>query len=189
MVLSRIRAGERDAFAHLVDATWADLVDHLTWILASRESAEDVAQEAFVRLWEKRERWQDGSGRALVFRIARNLAFDLRRRERVHRDWATRESAVLEVASSPDDPVEASECERAFRKALACLTRGRREVIELVRLRGLTHREAAEALEISQQTVANRMTLALADLRVLLVDVLPSLETEPPMRSRESTDG
>lgn len=178
MDLARIRAGERAAFERLVEGTWDDLVDHLTWILGSREAAEDAGQEAFVRLWERRERWHDGSARALVFRIARNLAFDARRRERVRREWASREAETGEAVAGPDDLAEASEYEACFRRALAALTPGRREVIELVRLRGLSHREAAEALDISQQTVANRMTLALADLRVLLADVLPALQAE-----------
>lgn len=190
MALDRIRAGDRDAFERLVAGTWDDLVDHLTWILGSPDAAEDVGQEAFVRLWERRERWHDGSARALVFRIARNLAFDMRRRERVRRDWAAAEAAVIESGTEPDELAEASECERSFRRALAALTPGRREVIELVRLRGLTHQEAAEALEISRQTVANRMTLALADLRVLLADVLPASPTDrQPTRDRETHDG
>lgn len=190
MVLARIRAGEREAFRRLVDGTWDDLVDHLTWILGSREAAEDAGQEAFIRLWERRERWHDGSARALVFRIGRNLAFDARRRERVRRDWATLEAAVVEAGTAPDDLAEASEYAQHFRKALAALTRGRREVIELVRLRGLTHQEAAEALEISPQTVANRMTLALADLRVLLADVLPGLQARrEPTHERGANDG
>jgi RNA polymerase sigma factor (sigma-70 family) len=173
VVLARIRSGEREAFEGLVEETWEDLVEHLTWILGSRDAAEDASQETFVRLWERREQWHDGSARALVFRIGRNLAFDIRRRERRLSDWAAMEAAVVEVGIGPDDFAEASECEQRFRRALASLASGRREVIELVRLRGLTHHEAAEALGISQQTVANRMTLALADLRVLLADVLP----------------
>ena len=190
MDLVRIRAGERDAFEGLVNATWGDLVEHLTWILGSRDAAEDAGQEAFTRLWERRERWEAGSARALVFRIGRNLAFDARRRERVRRDWAEREAIVVQSGAGPDDLAAASECERAFRKALSALTPARREVIELVRLRGLSHQEAAEALEISLQTVANRMTLALADLRVLLADVLPSVEAElHATPGRETNDG
>ncbi|MGD8321944.1 MAG: sigma-70 family RNA polymerase sigma factor [Gemmatimonadota bacterium] len=174
MDLASIRAGERVAFERLVHETWSDLVDHLTWILGSRPAAEDASQEAFIRVWEKRERWRDGSARALVFRIGRNVAFDERRRERVRRAWVLRQASAARPAIEPEDRAEASEQERRFRKALLALTPARREVIELVRLRGLTHREAAEALGIAPQTVSNRMTLALADLRLLLSDLLPA---------------
>ena len=179
MILSRIRAGEREAFETLVHETRDDLVDYLTWILGSKEAAEDTCQDAFIRLWEQRERWHDGSARALLFRIGRNLAFDARRRERVRRDWAVREAAMVSSVWG-DERAELSELEVRFREALAALTPARRETVESVRLQGLTHEEAAQALGVSRQTVANRMTLALADLRQLLGDVLPDLAATRP---------
>ena len=189
MILARIRAGDRDAFAGLVNETWDPLVEHLTWVLGSREAAEDAGQEAFIRLWERREQWHDGSARALVFRIGRNLALDVRRKERVRRDWAAQEAETVVGEVGPEEVAELGEYECRFHEALATLTPGRREVIELVRLRGLTHQEAAEALEISQQTVANRMTLALADLRLLLADILPDLKAPRSTTAREARDG
>jgi RNA polymerase sigma factor (sigma-70 family) len=97
---------------------------------------------------------------------------------------------VVGEEEGPEEAAVFGEYDCRFREALATLTPGRREVIELVRLRGLTHKEAAEALEISQQTVANRMTLALADLRVLLADILPDLRASlPSTPARETNDG
>lgn len=191
VILSRIRKGEREAFEDLVNETWDDLVEHLAWILGAREAAEDASQEALIRVWEHRGRWREGSARALVFRIGRNVAFDVRRRERTRRDWvATQRAEGIQGSEGPDELAESSEYERRFREALASLAPGRREVIELVRLRGLKHQEVAEILEISQQTVANRMSLALADLRVLLADILPDLLVDrPSSRRRETDDG
>jgi len=189
-ILAEIRAGRREAFEDFVRETWDDLVHYLEWILPSREDAEDVCQEAFIRVWELRERWHDGSARALVFRIGRNLAFDDRRRAHVRRDWAAREAEAMRLEEQSAEWAEASEIECRFRQALKALTPGRREAVETVRLRGLTHQEAAEILGISRQTVANRMTLALADLRILLSDVLPGSEPGGPSgRRREAVGG
>jgi RNA polymerase sigma-70 factor (ECF subfamily) len=187
VILAGIRAGNRDAFERLVDEAWDPLVDHLTWLLGSREAAEDAAQEALIRIWEQRERWHDGSARALLFRIGRNLALDEKRRERVRREFAAREAVAGEREECPGDRAEMMEYEARFREALEALTPSRREAIELVRLRGLSHQEAADALNISKQTVANRMTLALADLRMLLADVLADLPDRPP--AAEARDG
>jgi RNA polymerase sigma-70 factor (ECF subfamily) len=77
--LERIRSGDSEALGLLLRETWAPLVRYLLTFLDSVEAAEDAAQEAFVRLWEHRERWESGSGRAVVFRIGRNVALDLRR--------------------------------------------------------------------------------------------------------------
>lgn len=189
-MLAKIRAGDATAFEDLVRGLWDELVDHIAWVAGSYEVAEDCSQEAFIRLWEQREQWYEGSARALVFRIARNLAFDARRRAKVRADWATRQSWSVDSQERPDDVAETSEYEERLRRALAELTPARREVIELVRLRGFTHQEAADALEISKQTVANRMTLALADLRTLLADLLPELRARQlETHGREATDG
>ncbi len=190
-MLTRIRSGDGEVFAGLVAETWDDLVGYLAWIVGSRAGAEDAAQEALIRVWEHRERWREGSARALVFRIGRNLALDARRSAKVRRLWGT--TLGREPAPAPDGPEEAmrwSEYEERLRGALEALSPGRREVVELIRLRGLSHREAAEALGISQQTVANRMTLALADLRTLLADILPELtaRSEGP-KAQEARDG
>jgi RNA polymerase sigma factor (sigma-70 family) len=187
VILAGIRDGNRDAFERLVNDVWDPLVDHLAWLLGSREAAEDAAQEALIRVWERRERWHDGSSRALVFRIGRNLALDEKRRERVRREFAVREVVAGEPEEDPADRAEIVEYETRFREAFEALTPSRREAVELVRLRGLSHQEAAEALGISKQTVANRMTLALADLRMRLADVLPDLCDRPP--APEARDG
>jgi DNA-directed RNA polymerase specialized sigma24 family protein len=92
VILAGIRSGDRDAFERLIDEAWAPLVDHRTWVLGSREAAEDTGQEAFIRPWEQRERWHDGSTRALVFRIGRNRALDEKRKDKVHREFAAREA-------------------------------------------------------------------------------------------------
>jgi RNA polymerase sigma-70 factor (ECF subfamily) len=179
VILARIRAGEQEAFEILVRTTWDDVVGYLTWLLGCRETAEDICQEALVRIWEQRERWHDGSARALLFRIARNLALDAKRRERVRRAWAAREAVRAPATNGTDEQAESSELEGRLREALAALTPERRETVESVRFRGLTHEEAAEVLGVSRQTIANRMTLALADLRVLLTDVLPGAHRRP----------
>lgn len=192
VMLARIRAGDREAFEAVVHETWDDLVEHLSSLLGSQEAAQDAAQETFIRLWEHRERWVDGSARGLVFRMGRNVALDEIRKERVRSHWTEREArepGPSPGAAGPDELAELSECEARFRQALEALTPARRETVELVRLRGLSHREAAEALEISGQTVANRMTLALADLRILLADLLPQLASGEAGPARETNGG
>src|SRR5688572_13798416 len=82
-LLARIALGDETALAELLASEWAPLVRHLSGLLSSQDLAADAAQEAFVRLWERRDSWTAGSARALLYRIGRNVAFDLRRRARV----------------------------------------------------------------------------------------------------------
>jgi RNA polymerase sigma-70 factor (ECF subfamily) len=171
-LLARIALGDETALAELLAGEWSPLVRHLSGLLSSADLAADAAQEAFVRLWERRGSWNAGSARALLFRIGRNVAFDLRRRARVRRrvlpDLEPRRPAT------PAEDLERAELEERCSAALASLQERRREVFELVRLAGLSHREAAEVLGVSTQTIANNISLALRDLRHLLAGERPA---------------
>ncbi|HKJ01553.1 MAG TPA: sigma-70 family RNA polymerase sigma factor [Longimicrobiales bacterium] len=173
MTLERIRTGDVGALEELLRDAWAPLVRHLTLVLGSPEAAQDVAQEAFVRLWERRERWSAGSARALVFRIGRNAALDLGRRQAVRNRWA-REGRPdpSPFAAGPDEELEAAELRRRVEAALGRMAPRRREVFELVRFAGLSYGEVGDAMELAPQTVANHMSLALRDLRAELSDLM-----------------
>jgi RNA polymerase sigma factor (sigma-70 family) len=194
--LEKIRSGDSGALGLLLKETWAPLVLYLLTFLNSVESAEDAAQEAFVRLWEHRDRWESGSARALVFRIGRNIALDLQRRADVRRRWRRNHSndPTLLSPPTPEEELSGAEFMLRFREALESLPPRRREVFELIRLRGLSHRDVAEVLNVSYRTVANHLRLAMRDLRHLLDD-LPSEEwAEPPAnddlgREERATDG
>jgi RNA polymerase sigma-70 factor (ECF subfamily) len=175
--LEQIRSGDTEALGRLLKETWAPLVLYLRTILDSVEAAEDAAQESYVRLWEHRDRWAPGSARPVIFRIGRNVALDLRRKAEVRRRWIRRHRRDPVVSPpTPEESLTTSECIRQFREALESLPPRRREVFELVRFRGLSHRDVAQVMDISYQTVANHLRLAMQDLRRLLSDV----PLEPP---------
>ena len=139
----------------------------------SLESAQDAAQEAFVRLWQYRERWSSGSAKALLYRMALNISTDRRRTAATRRQRrAEMELAEPEPPSTPEHDLESREAEARFTAALEALPKRRREVFQLVRHDGLSYREIAHVLELSPQTVANHMSMALADLRAALADLL-----------------
>jgi RNA polymerase sigma-70 factor (ECF subfamily) len=169
-LLARLARGDEAALSELLALTWAPLVRFLSRVTGSQDTAADAAQEAFVRLWEHRGRWSAVSAQALIFRIGRNAALDVQRRAEARRRH------LPEAQPSPPTPADDLERARLAERcaaALASLPEKRREVFELVRLSGLSHREAGEALGLSPQTVANTMTLALKELRQLLADTMP----------------
>lgn len=171
MELEAIRSGDPEAFGRLLREAWAPLVRYLASLLDSVEAAEDAAQEAFVRLWEHRDRWRSGSPRAVVFRIGRNVALDLKRGDKVRRRWRQKHRAdQIRSPSTPDEELACKEALQRFQEALESLPPRRREVFELIRLRGLSHQEAAEVLDISYRTVANHLFLAMKDIQDMLSD-------------------
>jgi len=141
--LERIRSGDSEALGLLLRETWAPLVRYLLTFLDSVEAAEDAAQEAFVRLWETE----------------------------VRRVWLRRFDRGSTISPpTPEEELTGSELMQRFQEALESLPPKRREVFELVRLRGLSHREAAQVLEVSARTVANHLVLAMKDMRDMLSD-------------------
>lgn len=178
-LIEDIRSGDPEALARLQSLYWTRLVQFASRIVEGLADPQDVVQEAFIRLWTRRERWEaGGSLRALLYTLTRNAALDeLRRYKRTER--ALHDVELPSTPPAPSDEAIASDLRDAAAAAVAALPPQRREVFRLAREEGLTYAEIAEVLGLSPQTVANHMSLALADLRRALERWLP--ERGPPL--------
>lgn len=171
-LMEGIRDGSSTSLRILMQRYWNPLVGYASMVAESRDDAEDVVQETFVRVWRQRARWtRSGAVNAYLYRITRNLALNARRDRNAQRGRDERGGDAMFGAGSRRDPERDFETEslRAeVEAAIAGLPDRRREVFVLARFHGLTHREIAHALGLSAQTVANHMSVALADLRTSL---------------------
>ena len=188
-LMRRLQAGDAQAMSALLAQHWTPVVRYVFGLLGSWDQAEDVAQDTFVRLWARRKKLSSGSLGALVHRIARNAALDVLKSPRhaaQHED-----PDMLAGERAPDRDVELSELKQAVTKAIKALPPRRREIFKLVREGGFTYEEIAEIMEISRQTVANHMSLALSDLRVMLRPFLPgpAAEAEAQNDVRTTNEG
>src|SRR4051812_17753975 len=96
------QAGDRQAFARLVDAYWGRLYRWLFQLTHDRHAAEDLAQDAFLKAWSHLGRFQAGTNfRAWLFRIAHN-AFANTRRTAAHRRSALPDD-LPEQAPGPEE--------------------------------------------------------------------------------------
>jgi len=162
-----LAAGRHEAFARLYDALADRLHHYLTAQLGSREDANDVLQETFVRLARHRLKLADVENlSAYVFRTARNEA--LRFAERRSRREARQTSLTADDLFAPADDAERNEARWFVAEGLARLGPEHREVVELKALAGLTLAEIAQVLELPQGTVASRWRAALDRLRLVL---------------------
>jgi len=177
-LLQRIGVGDPTALALLLNQYWGPLVVYVGRTLDSRDQAEDVVQETFVRIWERREQWKpEGSLRALLYQIAHNLAADHRRRRAARERWlAQQQGQVTRGVVTPLERVEEHDLEIALARAVNGLPERRREVFLLVRQAGLSYQDVAQVLGLAPQTVANHLSLALAELRAALEGFLDSPE-------------
>lgn len=140
-------------------------------MLADPALAEDVAQEAFVRIWRHAETYdaRRGSVTTWVLTITRRLAIDsLRVRRAVPTD---RDALVwLELASdapAPDDLAVASDVATRAKSALSALPIEQRRAVVLATLYGQTASEIARSEQIPLGTAKGRVRLGIAKLRAL----------------------
>ena len=164
-LLREVQRGDGAALDALIQRYWTALVSYASRLLGDWDAGQDAVQEAFVRLWEHRERWsREGLVRALLYQVTRNVALDERRRTRTR---ARLLPSAIKAAEppTPADELDGAEVRAAFQAAVGDLPGRRREVFLLARFDGLSHREIADVMGIALPTVANHLGLALAELR------------------------
>lgn len=130
------------------------------WV-RSRADAEDIVQEAFVRLWRR-----DGSigNKGLLYAMVRSIALDLIRRDSRRARREADAAADSEQTSEPQFDFE-DESQRALAAAVDALPREQREVVVMKVWNEATFAEIATGLGISQNTAASRYRYALAALK------------------------
>jgi RNA polymerase sigma-70 factor, ECF subfamily len=162
----RLAAGEPSAFAELYELCAARVYHYLVVRLGSRDAADEVLQEVFLRLVRQRQRLAAVENlSAYVFAIARNEGIrhsGRRLRENQSRRALTAEDLFQETHC---DDVELREIAETVAVALQQLPEDLREVVELKIYGGLAFCEIAELLATPQGTVATRYRTALARLK------------------------
>lgn len=166
-LMERIACGEAAALEQFLRRYWHPLMRYATGLLPGVDAAEDVVQETFVRVWERRSDWHPGgSVRTLLYQITRNLASNERRRGRIRLQWLERtRGQAPQQSPSPTRLLEVEERRELVDRAIQALPERRREVFILAWFHRLSYREIAELLSVSPNTVSNHMTAAHADLR------------------------
>ncbi len=175
--VARIRQGDVVAFEAMYRVYKNDLGGFVESYVRSRETAEEIIQDLFVRLWEQRELWEfPGPLNTYLFRAARNRAISYLRRERVETQFLER--TARELAAEPDsrkgitvdESVRLQEVEAAVDRAVDALPERCQEVFRLNRYHGLSYAEVAQVMQISVKTVEVQMGRALTALRKRLAE-------------------
>lgn len=164
----RIGRGEADAWQPLVDRHLARLVGFAWHILGDRGEAEDVAQEAFIRLMGKAPNWQPGGAkvRSWLYRVAVNLCID---RKRKHRPLQLDEDApIADPVGGERELDRRIDIEQAVRRALDELPERQRVALVLVHYHGFSNPEAAELMAASVEAVESMLARGRRSLRASL---------------------
>jgi len=172
----RIRDSDTSAFESLFRTLHGPLVRYATRFV-SESTAEDIVQEAFVRIWNGRERIDPSrSPEAFAYRTVRNLCLN-HLRDSNTREALLAERYVVPVEETPDPDIEFERSDRVerLRQWIRELPARQREALELSRFSGLTHAQVAEAMGVSPRTVNNHLIKALRVIRDRMRTYEPSL--------------
>lgn len=172
-LLRQIAGGCRQSFASLYDAYSGALFGIALGITRNRCEAEDILQEAFLKIWHRAGQYDPNLGKASswITHLTRNLAID-RLRMRQRRDKlllrALEEPTFAAPNGSPPNPLIAAETARSIRTALAALPSDQKRALELAFFHGLTQTEIADALQEPLGTIKSRIRRAMERVRLLL---------------------
>lgn len=161
-LLRQTAAGNRAAFRQLVEGNQKRVLQLALRLLDSREDAEDVAQEAFLRVYQSAGKFQPHAKFSTwLYRIVVNLCHDQRRK------WKWRFPLLKQEPSSPPERshVETREIHDAVHRAIESLPQRQRTVLVLHRFDALSCREIAQVLEITESAVESMLVRAYASLR------------------------
>jgi RNA polymerase sigma-70 factor (ECF subfamily) len=161
-LMQRVCGGDEEAFAAIVERYKNPLVNYLTHLVRSRERAEDVAQEAFVRLYRNAERYRDTEKLApYLFRIATNHTISEMRREKRWRLLMPRLVAGSpSVAPPADTALMSDEVQRKVAAALEQLPIKFRAPLALYEIEEWSYDDIARALGCRMGTIKSRIARA-----------------------------
>jgi RNA polymerase sigma-70 factor (ECF subfamily) len=170
-LLARVGGGDRRAFAALYAATSAKLFGIALRIVRDRSLAEDVLQDAFVRVWRNAGRYDAASGRPVTWlaAIVRNAAIDAVRRQRVHAsrhgdDGADMLETLADPAAGSVDPADLE----GLRACLGELEETQRACVLLAYRDGWSREDLAARFDRPVGTIKTWLHRGLARLRECL---------------------
>jgi RNA polymerase sigma-70 factor (ECF subfamily) len=164
-LLAQIAAGDRRAFAQLMDRHIDRAHGLAKRVLGNKSDAEDVVQDAFMKVWQRAGQWQPGRAQfsTWLYRVVVNRCLDLKRKPV--------NAALDNVAEQSDDRPDAYEDIAARERqakivgAVADLPERQRTAIALSYTAGMSNAQAAETMEISVKAFESLLVRAKRELR------------------------
>lgn len=170
-LLAAVAKGDQAAFERLYGATRAKLYGIVLRILRRSDLANEVLQEAYLKIWSSAGQFNPALASPMTWMaaIARNRAIDIVRR----RSEASieEEPDAMAVAADNPDPLARREMNEELKRLLACLGRldaDRQRLVLLAYYSGLSRDELSKQFERPVNTIKTQLRRALADIRECL---------------------
>jgi RNA polymerase sigma-70 factor (ECF subfamily) len=178
ILIEKVKTGDMVAFEQLFRKYYNELCGYAYQYFSDRDTVEDIVQDLFYKLWQKRERLEIRiSFRAYLYRAVYNNTLQVLK-EKNSLQPIERQNGTYEAILSEEvfDTIETKEIHQIIERTLEKMPERVRKIFELSRFEGLRYREIAEHLSISIKTVEANMGKALKIFRKSLREYTVSSE-------------
>ena len=150
-------------FKMIYDTHFDDLRRYLIFRSGDQDLSVDIAQNVFMKVWTKKIEIASGNIKSLLFKMATDEFISHIRKKKVEKEYI--ESVNLRLIRVPDNDDDLLEKKVLFQKALNQLPEKQKTALLMNKMQGLTYKEIAEVLNLSQKAIEKRIGLALKALK------------------------
>lgn len=151
-------------FKSIFDQYYSPIKNFLYYKSGDGDLAEDITQDVFMKLWDKRDDVQQETVKSYLYTIANNMLLNKIRHDKVVLTFAEKQNKHQEE-QSPEFALEEKEFKAELERVISAMPEKQREVFLMNRIEEMTYKEIADRLELSVKAVEKRMHGALSHIR------------------------
>lgn len=168
LLVKLLRVGEQDAFEEIYRRYWQKLLRSAQFKIRSKETIEEILQDLFISLWEKREKVLIENLEAYLNTSLRYLIINQIKKHILQEKFVEYSLKKNELTDDVDESVAYNELSVAIEKAIEQLPEKTQQIFRLNRLEYKSVKEIAVLLETPERTIEYHITQALKALRIHL---------------------
>jgi RNA polymerase sigma-70 factor (ECF subfamily) len=155
---------EKTEFVELFNEMFQPVKNYVYYKVGDIEVAEDLAQETFIKIWEKRNSIRQNTIKSLLYTIANNLCKNRFEHQQVVFNFVNNYTQN-QTSNSPEFELELKQFNEKLQQAIGNLNEKQRTVFLMNRIDDLTYNQIAKNLGLSVKAIEKRMKNALNELK------------------------
>ncbi len=154
----------KEEFKFLFDTYFEDVRRYVFYRSGDEATATDIAQDTFLRIWEKQMNVELKTAKGLLFKIAKDLYINRYHKEKLAFNFFATYKPK-EISLTPEDHINYKDLKKAYEEALKSMPEKQRVVFLMSRIDELKYKEIADRLGLSVKAIEKRMSQALEHLK------------------------
>ncbi len=172
-LLDLLRHGDEHAFASLFDRHWDNVFRMIYSRIRDKAVAEEMAQEIFMKLWNKRSELSINNFSAYAYTTVKNKCINyIESCVARKRGWDYYKQFLPDHDNLTEEVVKYNDLRNALDKGLNMIPKKSKLIFKLNRLEGFSIKEIAEKLNLSEKAIQYHLTQSVKELRLYLKDFI-----------------